>query len=335
MTISSFGDLSLSLQLRRDSARVTSDLARITSELSRGVVSDVAGQLRGDFSSLAGFENSLARLDGFRSVIQEQTLFLSTQQDVMQKLRDIGSVSISFLTLPSLTNSAFLDNVGAEARLAFDAALRALNTQVGGRSVFSGVETNQPTVAEPDVMLTAIEADIALAGATRATDIEAVVDTWFDVGGGFETIGYLGGPGFTTALQLSDTEVVQLSITGGNEAIRDQLAALSLAALVGRGNTASPIEEQVELLQRSGEKLLASNEQLVNLQARVGNVEASVGRASAEISAQRDALQLAKSELIEVDPFKAATELQNAETQLQTIYTLTSRLSQLSLVNFL
>lgn len=335
MSISNLGDLAVSFQMRRDTARIRTDLVRVAGELSSGVVNDVSKVLKGDFSALSGIEYNLARSSGYRSVIDEYTLVLTTQQAVVQKLREIGSVSGRFLTLPDTAGSILLENAGAEALSAFEAALRGLNTQAGGRVMFSGVATNQPAVADADSILAAIETDIAAAGATSAVDIEAVVDGWFATGGAFESIGYAGGPRSEVPVQLSDSEIAQSPVTAEDGAIRQYLASLALSALVGRtGGPIDPVEQEL-LIRRSGEKLLEANDLLVALQARIGTMEGLTERASVEVNSQVDALEIARAGLIETDPFEAATELQNAEAQLQTIYTLTSRLSRLSLVEYL
>ena len=48
------------------------------------------------------------------------------------------------------------------------------------------------------------------AGATTAADVETVVSTWFAVGGGFDTLGYLGGPAAANGVQLSDRETLPI-----------------------------------------------------------------------------------------------------------------------------
>ena len=44
---------------------------------------------------------------------------------------------------------------------------------------------------------------------------------------------------------------------------------------------------------------------------------------------------MARTGMVQIDPYDAATRLQNTETQLQLIYTLTARISRLSLADYL
>ena len=174
-----------------------------------------------------------------------------------------------------------------------------------------------------------------VAAATTAAEVVTIVDAWFGPGGGFETVGYLGGPRATSSTQLSDLERGPPLITAEDEAIRTQLSSLAFAALLGRDVLSGNLEEQGNLARLAGERLLVADDGIVALQASVGGIEAQVERAKVETSTQTDSLLIAKSELIEVDPYELAVKLQNAETRLQSIYTITARLSQLSLVNYL
>ncbi len=335
MKVTSFGDLANSIQLRRETGRIKEDLARLTSELSSGIVSDLSSHLQGDYGQLAGLERGLVRADSYRAVIEEQKLFLNAQQAAFSKLREFGQISDVLLTLPDAAGQTLITNAGSEALANFSSALSTLNVQSGGRTVFSGTATNLPAVADAETILLDIEAEIVTAGATTATGIESVVVAWFDSGGGFDTVGYLGGPQATNSVALSDTETVQPLETGETQALRDHLAALSLGALLGRDVLAGDLPEQQELARLTGERLIMTNDQLVSKQAALGGKEAQIERASVEVSAQRMSLELARASLVEADPYDTAVKLQNSETQLQSIYAVTARLSRLSLVEYL
>lgn len=335
MTISSIGDLAMNFQMRRDTAQAKAQLSRHTQELSSGVTIDVTAHLRGDFTRLSRIESDLVKLDGFRSITEEHGHFVTTQQSIIQKLRDLGSLSTTFLSLPEVANSTFVSSAGAEALTTFEAAVQSLNTQSGGRTVFSGVGVNQPAVAPADAILTELEAALTAAGATTALDVANVVTDWFAAGGGYDTTGYVGQSASASPVRLSENEVARPPATAQDDAIRAQLANFAMGALIGRNTLSIDQDEVRQLIRISGEALLGSNEQLVVLQAQIGRSENQIERAATENAAQRDALRLAKAELIEVDPYESATALQRAEAQLQTMYTITGRLSRLSLVEYL
>ena len=65
--------------------------------------------------------------------------------------------------------------------------------------------------------------------------------------------------------------------------------------------------------------------------ARIARLDRIATRNAAEVTS----LTMAKNTLLEADPFEAATKLEEAQFQLQSLYTVTVRSSELSLVNFL
>jgi flagellar hook-associated protein 3 FlgL len=73
----------------------------------------------------------------------------------------------------------------------------------------------------------------------------------------------------------------------------------------------------------------------VGLRAVVGDAEAAIERARIRNEAELSAAELARARILEADPFRAATDLQSVQNQLESLYTVTSRLSRLSLTSFL
>ena len=64
-------------------------------------------------------------------------------------------------------------------------------------------------------------------------------------------------------------------------------------------------------------------------------VEGQVAAAQSRNGSESSALQIARSEMVAVDAYDAATRLTDAETRLQTLYAVTARLSSLSLTDYL
>ena len=108
-----------------------------------------------------------------------------------------------------------------------------------------------------------------------------------------------------------------------------------MGGLLARNVLATDVQEQGELAQLAGLRLFEADAQIVDLQARIGASEGQVQRARTEVLAEAQALDMARTELIGVDPYETAVSLQSAETQLQTLYSVTARLSRLSLTSFL
>ncbi len=81
--------------------------------------------------------------------------------------------------------------------------------------------------------------------------------------------------------------------------------------------------------------MLIAQDDVIALRADVGFVESRIEKVAARNAAEVTGLEFAKVALLEIDPYEAATRLEEAQFQLQSLYTVTVRMSQLSLVNFL
>jgi flagellar hook-associated protein 3 FlgL len=208
----------------------------------------------------------------------------------------------------------------------------ALNTRFGDRSVFSGVETSAPALADPEVILSAIEG--AVAGANSAADVASMVTAWFDAPAGFTAIAYLGGAA-SGPLTIAAGERVDLNITAIDPAIKETLKGLAMAALLDRGILLGlPVARQ-ELAKTAGLHLLQSNADRAHLTGRLGAAEAQIEQASARNGAEATALRIVRNNITTVDPYEAAARLQDMQAQLEKIYTLTARMTRLTLMDYL
>ena len=89
------------------------------------------------------------------------------------------------------------------------------------------------------------------------------------------------------------------------------------------------------LLGTAGDRLLAAKEGILDLRASVGSLQETVERAKAERVSERETLDLARTKIVATDPLEAASAYQMLQQQLESIYTVTSRLANLRFLNFM
>jgi flagellar hook-associated protein 3 FlgL len=334
MLFTSIGDLSQSFQLRRDNARLKGDMQRLTNELSSGRVSDLRSATRGDLRPLAALERSVGLLSAYETAGAEAAFFAEVAQSTLERIGS-GAVTLSGAALLAKTSAipSQIDAIGREAAQQFEASVARLNVQAAGRSVFAGVATDGPALRPGSEILDALV--VATAGATSAAGISATLDTWFGPGGDFETFAYVGNTDTLQPVRVAEGELVDLPVTALDPAIRDTLRAMAMSALLDRGVLAGNTAERAALAARSGESLIGANDRIVALRAVVGDAEAAIDRARSRSGAERAAAELARAAIVESDPFQASAELLAMQGQLETLYTVTGRLSRLSLTNFL
>lgn len=333
MSIVSLGDLAQSFVLRRQNTALKTELTRLSTEMATGVSADKSARVSGDLVPLAGIEASLARLTGYKAVTAETGLFAGVMQTTLATVEGMAS-DLSNLLLASSVSAlpTRVDAVASDAHQRLESVLAALNTRFGDRTLFAGVGTNGPAIVGADTLLAAL--DTAIIGATTAADIETAIEVWFNAPSGYGATAYLGG-GPLAAAQIAPGESAALDITAADPAIRDTIKGLAMAAMLQRGVLAGQNEARADLAKRAGESLLGSQTDWALLAARLGTVEAQISNADTRNSAETSGLQIALAELLAVDPYETAARLEAAQTQLETLYALTARMTRLSLVDYL
>jgi flagellar hook-associated protein 3 FlgL len=256
----------------------------------------------------------------------------AAQQTAISGLSSLAKgVTTTLLGARDFQTQAQISTLAADARGRLESVVGLLNAQAAGRAVFSGVATDRSPLGSADALLTALEA--AAPAAVTADDVAAAVVGWFADPLGYGAF-YQGGAPLSDA-PIAPGEAADLSTTAMDPAIRDTLAGFAMAALLDRGILAGNPHERARLAQRAGQELLASEDARITLAARIGSVEAQVEAARTRNGAEETALGILRSDIGSVDPYEAATRLESARSQLESLYLVTARVSRLSLVEFL
>lgn len=334
MALVSLGDMAQNFLLRSQNAQLKTDLQRHSQELSTGRTTDVGRRVAGDFSPLAGIERSLTRIGAFQTLTSEAGLLAGAMQAALSSIGDQASeLTPSLLTAKQGSLPAHIDSIGAEAHSRFSTALLQLNAQLGDRSLFAGVATDGPAVADSETIMTALAG--AVSSAVTADEVAQAVSDWFDDPAGFATVGYLGSSQALSPLTVGEGAQVSISASAADPEVRDMLKGLAIAALLDEGVLAGQPDQRANLATKAGEQLLSAQPGWTGLQSRLGVAEELIAEAESRNAAESSALQIARSNLISVDPYETATALQATQIQLETLYSITARLSRLSLTEYL
>lgn len=335
MNFLSVGDLALSFQNIRQNTQIKTELARLSQELASGQTSDLATATSGDFSPLTSLMRDLKANGAYAAANAEAELFATAMQTSLAKVHDSTTeLGSALLTAGTLENPTMIQTTTVDAKVKFESVIAAFNTRVADRYAFSGAATDTKPLADADTILTALQAAISVE--TTAIGVENAIDTWFDtVGGGFETIGYAGSPTGMSPFRLSDSDAVVLDKTAADPGIREVLKGIATAALIGEGALASSPAEQTALARSAGQKMINAESTLVILRAEIGSAEARIGDTSARNIAEKQSLEIARNNITAIDPYAAATQLEAVNLQLETLYSLTVRMSRLSLAEYM
>ncbi|MDK3071545.1 flagellin [Sedimentitalea sp. JM2-8] len=334
MNMTSIGDLAQSLMLRHRSVELKQTISNLSQELGTGQVGDVSSRLGGDFSYLSDIERNLARLDGYSVAASEAAFFTNASQLGLERLQDL-SASLSNALLANTPSGLHpvSRNIGTQAMSDLESAISALNGSAGGRSLFAGTATDRQPLASADVMMS--ELKTLVAGLGSAAAVEAAVKDWFADPAGFKAVMYAGSDDTLAPIQIGSGQEVALSLKADDPAFRAMMSNMAIAALAGDPAVGLDKATQTELFRSAGAGLLGSQDQLTGIRADLGFAEARIEEAGIRNATARTGLEYARNTLLQADPFETATKLEEAQFQLETLYTVTVRSSQLSLLNFM
>lgn len=335
MTWLSLGSLALPFQLQRHGVQLRTDIARLGQELSTGTVADPARHLRGNTGPLAAITAREARNTAFDQVIRMAAVTADTAQGALARM-DLLRQQSSEALLSAATSGqtgAMLTATGQAAGTALADAVSGLAVRVAGVAVFSGIASDRAPLTPAEAMQQALSPLIS--GLETADQVLAAVDSAFlDPGGLFETVFYQGDA-TTAGATLPDGARAPAPPTAADPAIRAVLAGLAGAALLADPGLTLSDDQRLALARGSSARLMGAGTGLTALQAALGDGQERLDAGLTRLQAERDSLALARQSLIGADPYEAATQLDLAQTRLETIYAITARTARLSLTEYL
>ncbi|TDL89226.1 flagellin [Meridianimarinicoccus aquatilis] len=335
MKLANLGDMAQATRLRRDTVDVKTNLNRLTQEMNSGLKADLSASLKGQFSPLVGLERGLVLNETYLASNRAAARFAEGQQTALDNLQSIVlSAGPEFLKIASTGEDTQLGVTFGNSKRQLDQVISALNGRVGPQSLFAGAATDGPALSSSEDILSGLK--VALVGLTSPSDVEAAAKAWFDTpGGGFETIGYTGSTLPRSGMDIAEGQRETLAVTALDPAIRDTLRGFAVAALMDQGLLSGDSIAQRAVLQEMGETLVGATDQITALRADIGFVQERIETARVRSEAEVTGLRLARAALIEADPYQTAMQLTQVQAQLETIYTVTARVSGLSLASVL
>ncbi len=336
MSVISFGDMASTLRNMRATSVAKQQLHQAGQEISTGLKADLRQSVSGNFAPLSHIDRSLRTLSSYSYVIIEAGHIAQTMQNGLETIANhVSQSGASLITASALfdTNGLSIQSNDSASRL--ESVINTLNTRANGRAIYSGQSTSQAPFTSADDLMNDVLGAIAAAGAVNANDMMTVIDTWFDdPSGGFATTSYLGSTSPRSPLHISESDVAKFEFTANDDSIRQVLKGLVAGAVVSQSALPS-FEEKSKLMQYAGQTLLGAEAQLSKARANIGTLQERVEEVSVANQARRFGFEAAKSEIVSADIYEASTRLNQAEVQLDLVYSITARMSRLSLADYI
>lgn len=337
MNFVSVGDLSRIFTLRNSNAGLRGDIQRLSQEVTTGLRTDIPKHLNGDLVELAKIEHGLDQARAFRRVSSEAASTASAMQAALGSLQDIADgMGGAMLSDTSLAVSHSLKSTATIAESQLSSVVAALNTNVGGRFVFSGTKVNTPSVTSADDLIA--QAQSVITGSVTPDEAIQRLKTWFDAtpgAGGFADTAYQGATGQVAEFGVDASTSVRFDQTANDPATRKILFGLTIGALVSKGAFDGDHDAQSAMMRAGGGALIEGNAGLALSRADLGMTEQTIERSSVRLEAMLTTLQIDRTNLVQADTYEAGSQLIQAEAQLEALFAMTARLSNLSLAKYL
>ena len=256
---------------------------------------------------------------------------LDTASSAIANIQDaVGSLSTKGLIVlennsPSAM-AAFLEEVGG----ALETVVGQLNIRLGPRALFAGSASNITPLAPSADILDAVSSRVQTT--QTAAEAQAAITNFFnDPVGGFGQF-YNGGDRDGPSLFIDAETSLNPIPRADASKFRHLLQGLTT---VMAGSQISDSDERKTLLQSGLDMIGGASQTVLTLQAKMGAQSESLEKATNRLAIESNLLSEVENRIMGRDTFEAAAELRSLETQLQTSFTVTGRLTGLGLVNFL
>jgi len=338
--------LNLSMIMRSAILKGQKLLSIAQHELATGRHDDIGLVLGGRVASDIGWRGKLGELEQLAGSIK----LAGVQAEFTQKsLASASDLASSFRTTLVATRTA--EGGRALAREAAGAALESLrdlmNVTYDGRFLFGGINSDTLPMATyagglPEASVTGTFSSAfgftptdALAATLSPGDIQAFIDNEFAAL--FQdpawSMNWSAASSDVLTVRLGLQKTAAPSATANSPAIRHLTEALTM--IVSLAGTSLPQPSYETVVETSLSLIGRAENELVEQRAKIGVAQNDIQNALTRMSLSSDIIQKNIATLESVDPYEAATKVNQLSAQLEASYAITGKLNGLSLVKFL
>ncbi len=311
--------------------RLQLDTARI--EAVTGRAADLSKATGGNVGKIHLLEKQIADTESRLDAMNLLRSDFSVVQDTLGATRQrVSLIATEIDAAIGLENETSLDALALQAEADLKLVVGSLNVSYGGRQLFSGAKTDTAPIASADQILTDVAAIVA--GAANAASVETALDTYFDdPAGTFRATIYQGSTTDVPDRDVSESRRIGVNVKATDLGIRSAIRGLALMAVAKDNAVSDDVSDDIR--RGAAATLRISADELISQQSLLGSLESEVQVLQTRGEAVKFTLESSLTSLIGVDQYEAASRMNALETQLEATYLSTTRIANLSLVNFL
>lgn len=355
MKTSNISNLSIQNAMRQTVRTAQIELIKAQTEATTGKYADIGSTLGTKAALSIDLNRAVDRIESLTKTNSTAKVRLESSQEAMNNMAaQSDKIKAQLVLVKQSGDSSTLKAMYDTASSALDAFTGAANLAVGGEYIFAGINTDVKPMEEylgagsplKAAFDTAFQTyfgfpasdatqtvNIAASGAAPSMDhfLTSVVEPMFEDPAW--TTNWSSATNETMTSRISQTEVVQTSTSANSEAFRK----FALTAVVSRELVSLPLSDATRLA--TVEKVIDYNNEanagLISERTTLALSQSRVTSANESLAVQKDIIKNQLNDVVGVDAYEASTRVNNLLSLTQASYTLTARIQQLSLVNYL
>lgn len=352
MKASFVSNMSLQNAMRLTVSSAQKEMLKVQEESVTGRHSDVGAVLGAKTARTLNLHRDLQRMESLKSTNALTTQRLAASQEALGTMSTAANDAMGvMIALSGITSADQLQLAQKNIGSALQTFTSAANTSFSGEYLFAGINSDvvplndyfqetPTTSAAKDAFDLAFQThfgfpqtDAAVAGITAA-DMQSfidVVETRF-TGPNWEA-DWSNASSENMQSRISASETVQSSTNTNADGMR----YMALGLILGQELLALGISEAARktVSDASIDYMGRAISGIDGERSKLGISEARVTQANASLNAQITILSASIKDMEGIDTYEAATRVTTLESQLSLAYTLTSRIQNLSLLNYL
>jgi flagellar hook-associated protein 3 FlgL len=294
-------------------------------EAVTGQYSDLTAHLSGRIGHAMLGQKALDDVQNERMQLTLKENRLDIIQNTLTRIDDsIQNLGVRMKAALGTGEHGTRETVVLDAKAALRQTLSVLNTRHGERYLFAGDATSTKPFGDIETFLSDVRS--IAASATDAADFEVQLDAYFNTpGSGWQANVYSG----------TATSSDPAGVTGMDPAITKIMASLAVLNLSGSDESLPLLDGNSDVIQTATDRIVSGQADLTTIRADRGNMQSQIAKDKDTLNFEETVLTQSLNQLMARDQYEAASELKLLETSLEASYTLTARLSNLSLLNFM
>jgi flagellar hook-associated protein 3 FlgL len=340
---------SLSSETKASIARIQQRLVDAQTELSTGRYADVGKTL----GAQTGVSVSLRQdMDQIQSIKDTNSIVLTRMQGSQAALNVLATTSQTFLNAltPAQSSGSIPDTIVQQAQASMQTLQDQLNASLDGQFLFAGINSDvkpmddyygDPPSAGAQAVKNAFIAKFGMspddpnASSISASDMQDFLtnefsDLFSDANWSADWSAASDKP---VNSRISRTETANTSVTANDNTFRQLTQAFTMISGLGFQNLNGSAQQVV--MQQATQLVSNGIGNLTKVQSFLGVTQQRVSDSSDQIDTQIDFLNKSINGLESVDTAAVTTQISDLSTALEAAYSVTNRLSNLSLMDFL